>query len=475
MKADRVYFIGIGGVGVSALAQIDAGKGRKVAGSDAHLSDVTERLRAMGITVYEGHDPAHLRAAEPELVVFTDAVGDANPELAEARRRGLPTMRRAEYLGRIMDDFAGPRIAVAGTHGKTSTTAMLGEILVTAGLDPTVLIGGDYRPFGGNLRSGRSGVMVTEACEAFRSFHHLRPDIAIVTNVEPDHLDCYGDEAGVIEGFKGFVSGIRSGGALVIGLRGPAEAEVADHADRRGLRVIRYGIEGAERLDLKAEAVRHDTGRVTFTYRMADASASVSLRIPGEHNVLNALGAIGASLAAGAEPSACAEGIERFGGVGRRFELLGVRHEITVIDDYAHHPTEIRATIAATRETYPGRRLFAVFQPHLYSRTRDFMSEFAAALSEADAVILTGIYAAREMPVEGIHATALAGRIAETAPLLPLLVENDKGRVPALLDRVARPGDVVLILGAGDIREAGEDFVSGRWTERGRGQNGRDK
>jgi UDP-N-acetylmuramate--alanine ligase len=363
-----------------------------------------------------------------------------------------------------MDTYSGPRICVAGTHGKTTTTAMLAEALLCAGRDPTVLVGGDYAPFGGTLRLGSSGVFVTEACEAFRSFHSLHPDIGVVTNIEPDHLDCYGDAAGVLVGFQTFVAGIRTGGALVIRSEGAAEQAVAARAVEAGLRVWRFGIEKSATTDVWASGLRHADGCAHFVPVVRGDRAplgEVTLRVPGEHNVMNGLAVVAAATLAGADPSAAAEGLSRFGGVGRRFEVIGVRDGVIVVDDYSHHPTEIRAAIAAARGKYPGRYVVAVFQPHLYSRTRDFMDGFGQALAGADAVILTSIYPAREEPIEGVTPTALAARVAAAAPSIPLHVESSLGRVPALISRMAHPGDIVLILGAGDVREAGERFVSG--------------
>lgn len=464
MSYRAVHFVGIGGVSMSALAEIALHHGLMVSGSDIRESALTRRLEAMGARVFAEHRAEHVAAAAPDLVVFTDAARADNPEVAEARRRGIPVRRRADYLGDLMDTYAGPRICVAGTHGKTTTTAMLAEALLSAGLDPTVLVGGDYAPFCGTLRLGRTGVFVTEACEAFRSFHSLRPDVAIVTNIEPDHLDCYHDEAGVVQGFQTFVAGVRSGGALVIRAEGAAEQAVAARAAEAGLRVVRFGMDENASTEVWASDLRHGEGRSHYTPVMRGSAAPldpVTLQVPGEHNVLNSLAVLAAATLSGASPAAAVEGLAQFRGVGRRFEVLGEREGVTVVDDYSHHPTEIRATIAAARGTYPGRPIVAVFQPHLFSRTRDFLDDFGRALAGADALILTGIYAAREEPIEGVTPTALAARVAAAAPGMPLHVELSKARVPALISRLARAGDVVLILGAGDIREAGERYVAG--------------
>lgn len=457
----RVHYIGIGGVGMSALAQMDLHRGRTVTGSDAHSGPVLDRLAAMGATVHVGHAAEHVREARPDAVVYTDAVQPDNPELVEAQRLGIPLYRRAEYLGRIMDEFPGHRIGVAGTHGKTTTTAMLGEVLLAGGCDPTVLVGGDYTPFGGNLRLGGQRAFVTEACEAFRSFHLLHPDVAIIVNIEPDHLDCYGSPAGVREGFVRFVEGIRPGGTLVILDKSGDEALVANAASGRGLRVLRFGEGPSPDCDLWAEDVHEAGGSVRFRLRWSggDGTLDVLVPVPGRHNVLNALAALAAARALGVKPEDAVVGLSRFQGVGRRFEKLGEAHDIIVVDDYAHHPTELRATLSAARVAFPGRRLVAVFQPHLYSRTRDFLDEFSEVLAEADLLILTDIYRAREEPIAGVDIADLARKIVERPGGPPVHVERDKGLVPSRVLSLVQPGDVVLILGAGDIREAGERLV----------------
>ncbi len=459
----RVHYIGISGIGMSALAQIDLLRGRIVSGSDLMPGAMAEKLRAMGATVFVGHDANNVRATKPDVVVFTDAVREDNPEVQEARRRNVPVVRRAEYLGTVMEGFAGPRIAVAGTHGKTTTTAMLAEVLVSAGLDPTVLVGGEYGPFQGNLRLGSGEVFVTEACEAFRSFHALHPDVAIITNVEADHLDCYGTMEGVVEGFVTFVRGVRPEGVVIIGVLSSTEDAVAEAARGCGFRVVRFSLGEDARADVWADDVALERGGASFTLRgrhVPTPGLRAMLHVPGEHNIRNALAAYGAALVMGLDLAAVTGGLARFRGVGRRFEMLGVRSGVQVIDDYAHHPTEIRSTLHATRASYPGRRLVVVFQPHLFSRTRDFLREFAVVLSEADLVILTDIYRAREDPIDGVEITSLAQQCASVAPELQLLVERDKDRIPDILERITRPGDIVLTVGAGDIRQVGEVYLA---------------
>lgn len=464
----RIHFIGIGGVGVSALGEVALARGDRVTGSDRSASPITARLAAHGAGVTIGHCADAVRAAAPDLVVYSAAISDANPELAVAREAGIPVMSRAQYLGRLMDEAAGPTGAIGGSHGKTTTTCMLASALVAADLDPTALIGGDYAPFDGNVRIG-AGPFVTEACEAFRSFLELRPDVAIVTSVDADHLDCYGTLDGVIAGFLDFVGGVRPGGTVVVCREGPNVDIVAARAAALGLQVVTYGF--ASHLiasvspTITAEHYTDEAGVASADIVLSGKDGRsvpvgrVVLGMPGRHNILNGLAALGAAIACGADPAKALQGLQGFGGVERRFQVLGERNGVVVVDDYCHHPTEIAATIAAARSAYPGRRLIAVFQPHLYSRTRDHLDDFATTLAEADAVIVAGIYAAREEPIEGVDASLLSGRISRLAPGRTVLTEPDKARIPAMLAIVARPGDVALIMGAGDIREAGEWFL----------------
>ncbi len=466
----RVHFIGIGGVGVSALAEVALARGDIVSGSDRSASPITDRLERRGAHVAIGHSADIIRETRPELVVYSAAIPETNPERAAAKADAIPTMSRSRYLGLLMDQAAPPRIAIAGTHGKTTTTCMVGSVLTHLGLDPTVLIGGDYAPFGGNTRPGH-GPVVTEACEAFRSFLDLRPDIAVITNVEKDHLDCYGDLDGVVAGFTAFIAGMRPGGTLVLWADDPRAPLLRTTAEAHGLGVLGYGIGSGPDRAVWAECIEETAEGVTATVldvpEMSDgrspirpaASAALKMHVPGVHNVLNALAAIGVAKACQARLVDAAAALNGFGGVERRFEILGTRAGVTVVDDYAHHPTEIAATIAAARGAFPGRRLIVVFQPHLYSRTRDLLDEFAVALSGADCVIVAGIYAAREDPIPGVTPTLLADRLAREAPDKTVLVEADKKLIPDVVERISMPGDVLLVVGAGDIREAGEAFL----------------
>jgi len=462
----HIHFLGIAGIGVSALAQAAQAQGIRVSGSDPHAdpesNPAIRRLQAGGAAITNRHEAANL-AAGVDLVVASAAVDTANPEIRAARERGIPVVSRAEALGRLMAAHRGPKIGVAGTHGKTTTTAMLGVILQHAGLEPTVFVGGEVAALGGNVRVGSAtGPFVAEACEAYDSFLYLKPDIAVLTNVEADHLDHFGTFDRVVESFHQFLDGVpRDSGTIVACMDDPGVRKVLEGlADSRT--VMGYGIEAAE-APSRAENIALGAG-TTFAWHGPKWCILIQLKIPGRHNVLNALAAATASRALGVSAEAIAAGLATFTGASRRQERLGEgtldgKSDILILDDYAHHPTEIRATLAALRGAYPDRRLVAVFQPHLYSRTRDFLPEFAEALAQADAVVVTDIYAAREAPIPEVRAEEIVTRIGRRELNKPALFVPDKQKIPAVLREAARPGDVVVFLGAGDIREQGEAFA----------------
>lgn len=462
----HIHFLGIAGIGVSALAQAALARGIQVSGSDPHAdpesNPAIQRLQAGGATVYNRHDAANL-AEDVDLVVASAAVDAANPEIRAAMERDIPVVSRAEALGRLMAAHRGPKIGVAGTHGKTTTTAMLGVILQHAGLDPTVFVGGEVAAFCGNVRVGsETGPFVAEACEAYDSFQYLEPDIAILTNVEADHLDYYGTFDKVVESFRRFLDGVPNGSGRIIACMDDPGVRTVLEKIAASPKVVGYGIDAAEESS-RAEKLAIGT-ITTFEWRGTEGAIPVRLQVPGRHNVLNALAAATAAAELGVSAAEIAAGLATFTGASRRQERLGEgkldgKSDILVLDDYAHHPTEIRATLAALRGAYPGRRLVAVFQPHLYSRTRDFLPQFAEALALADSIIITAIYAAREAPIAGVDAEDIVTRIGKQEPRRPTRFVPDKHKIPALLREAVRPGDVVLFLGAGDIREQGETFA----------------
>jgi UDP-N-acetylmuramate--alanine ligase len=441
-----VHFVGIAGAGMSALAELFVRRGVVVSGCDANTSTADD-LRRLGIDVRQGHDPAHVDGAR--ALVITSAMKKDHPELVRARERGIPVIRRAEALGEAVS--GGTLVGIAGTHGKTTTTVMTTEALAAARLEPTGIVGGRVGSWGGNLKGGSDRLFVVEADEYDRSFLALAPTVAVVTNIEADHLDIYADLDDIRRAFAQFARGAET----VVLCADDAGAVSLDLP--KGVRRIRYGL-AANGLELTARNVRPlGVGQEWDVVFEGRAAGRAAVGVPGAHNVRNALAAIASGLALGATVEQMAPGLASFAGVERRFQRLGERRGVTVVDDYAHHPTEIRATLEAARAAFPGRRLVSAFQPHLYSRTRDFAGEFGAALAGADLVFLTEIYPSREQPIPGV-----------TADLIENAVRSAGGRIGwrgernALADALAgavRDGDVVLTIGAGDITRTGPELL----------------
>jgi UDP-N-acetylmuramate--alanine ligase len=434
-----IHFVGICGAGMSALAEMALHFGARVTGCDLQLNQSADRLKRLGAEIWQGHDPAHVEHAG--AVITTTAIPLDIPELAAAHEAKIPVIKRAYALGSIVN--RGTVIAVAGTHGKTTTTAMAATILDEAGLAPTAFVGGRVPAWDGGLRLGGEEYYVVEADEYDRSFLTLRPTIGVVTTLEADHLDIYGTLEGVQDAFAEFLALLPKHGCAVIcaddqGARALAGKQRAE--------LLLYGIDDHS-AQLRATNLenRGHSSRFTVTDR-GEQLGDVVLGVPGVHNVRNALAALGAAQSAGAPFAAAQRALAQFTGVGRRFQEIGRARNIVIVDDYAHHPTEIRATIAAARSAYPQRRLVAVFQPHLYSRTRDFAPAFGAALSGADVAWVTDVYAAREAPIPGVTGeliTKTAGPhtryVADAAALMNEVVTNVRG------------GDVCVFMGAGDI------------------------
>jgi len=448
------HFVGIGGIGVSALARMLLRRGWQVTGSDLRASEITDDLSRHGARIHIGHGAAHV--GNPDFVVYTAAARDDNPELQAARRRGIPTIKRAELLGHLM---AGKRgIAVAGTHGKTTTTALIGLALVRAGLDPTVFIGGEAPELGGNYREGSGDLLVAEADEFDGSFLKLKPEIAVITNIEPEHLDFYGDFEHVKTAFHQFMEGAT--GPVVYCADDPVlqemlpdlRPEAPQHAvETREACAVSYGIQ--QDAQWRAQDLRpNDAGGFDFLASLNGAPfGSFSLRIPGRHNVSNALAAIAVVAPQGVSPNCLQAALREFGGVKRRFQVLGTSDGVTVVDDYAHHPTEVRATLAAARARYPGRRIQCLFQPHTYSRTRTLMPLFADAFVDADKVWITEIYPAREENLWDVTGEELSRNIRH--PAIAFVGDLHHAGEQVLPD--LEPGDVLLLLGAGDIYHLG--------------------
>lgn len=428
-----VYFVGIGGIGMSAVARYFNGRGAAVYGYDKTETALTKTLVDEGMTIHYEEDPSRIPEGV-DLVVYTPAVPADHRELQYFRAHGYPVRKRAEVLGLISRHRK--TAAVAGTHGKTTTSSMLAYLLRVGGIDCTAFLGGIARDFDSNFVEGKGEWVVVEADEYDRSFLQLSPDIAVILSTEPDHLDIYGDAERILEtGFRAFAARVKAGGELLVNAAVKEQLE-GSHALRT------YGL---ERGDCRAECIRVEDGRFVFDYRSPEIDlAALQLAMPGRHNVENATAALTVALRIGVAPEAIRRGLADFRGIKRRFERIWVGADTVFIDDYAHHPSELRAAIGAARELYPGRRLTGIFQPHLYSRTRDFADGFAAALDELDEVFLLDIYPAREAPIPGVDAATILDQM--TNPRRALLRKDE------LLERI-RNGrwDVLLTLGAGDI------------------------
>lgn len=462
---DRVHLVGIGGAGMSGIARILLARGKFVAGSDAKQSLALTTLEARGARIAIGQDTANLDLLPggPTAVVVSTAIKESNPELAEARRRGLTVLHRSEALAALM---AGHRVAcVAGTHGKTSTTSMLTVALQHCRLDPSFAIGGDLNESGANAHhgtgpsgDGEGGIFVAEADESDGSFLAFAPDVAVVTNVEADHLDHHGTTEAYTDVFRSFLDRIRPGGVLIVCADDEGAVALATEAEAKGIRVRRYGRRaegpGAARL-LEYKAV--DVGG-TALVSLDGEQVEVTVAVPGEHMAANALAALVAGLELGAGPRDLIEGLAAFGGVRRRFEFKGRSGGVRVYDDYAHHPTEVATQLRAVRPTAGEGRVVVIFQPHLYSRTRVFAEEFGAALGLADEVVLLDVFGAREEPEPGVSGAL----VAEAVPLPPERVHYEPSfdKVPGLVASLAKDGDVVLTMGAGDVTMLGPELIA---------------
>jgi UDP-N-acetylmuramate--alanine ligase len=438
----HVHMIGIGGVGVSGLARMLAGRGYRVSGSDMSQSPVTDALRAEGIQVAIGHDAANVAGAD--LVVMTAAVRAENPEVVAAQAAGMPVVKRAALLGLLAN--AAECIAVAGSHGKSTTSGMATLALERAGKSPSFAVGATVRELGTNARLGDGPHFVVEADEYDYSFLWLRPSVAIITNIEHDHPDIFPDLDAVLDAFRRFASGICDGGTLVIAADDPGcQALLVRLGGPQRYRIVTFGEQSGD-----WQVAREDDGPALVTAPSGRMFA-LRLAVPGRHNLMNALAVLAASEGLGVEPAALVPGLEAFGGVSRRFELVLDSPELTVVNDYAHHSTEVAATIGAARERYPNRRIVAVFQPHTYSRTKALLDEFAAALDAADIVVLAEIYPSRETDSLGVSSSSIAERMA----VVPV-VATSPDEAATIVRQLTQPGDVILVMGAGDIYRAAE-------------------
>ena len=446
--SQHAHFIGIGGIGMSGIAEILLSLGMKVSGSDLRRGPVTDRLSQLGATIYEGHEAAHVAGAT--VVVTSSAVTAANPEVIEAHARKIPVIQRAEMLAELMRLKYG--IAIAGMHGKTTTTSMVASVLSAGGLDPTVVVGGRVDALGSNARLGTTQYLVAEADESDRSFLKLSPILAVVTNLDREHMDCYRDMADVEHAFLDFMDKVPFYGAVTACLDNALLAGILPRARRR---VITYGVSADA--DFRLEILGAGQGRFArFQVNTAEGPLGpFELHVPGRHNVLNATAAVAIARQLEVSPEKIAEGLNHFRGVDRRFQHRGEARGVTVVDDYGHHPTEIRATLAAARECGHGK-IHVIFQPHRYSRTLDLLDEFSGAFRDADTVIVLPIYAASEEPIPGVTAERLASGIqgprVEFAP--------EFGTAVAAVVAHAGEGDLILTLGAGSVSQLAAQILA---------------
>jgi UDP-N-acetylmuramate--alanine ligase len=448
----KIHFVGIGGIGMSGIAEILLDQGFEVSGSDKALSEVTERLSKLGATIYEGHKTDHV-AADVDTLVYSSAVVLDNPEVLEAERRKIPIVRRAEMLAEVMRLKYG--IGIAGTHGKTTTTSMISLVLMEGGLDPTVIVGGKLTGLGGtNARLGKGDFIVVEADEFDRSFLSITPTIAVLTTLETDHLDCYRDLEDIKSAFLQFATKVPFYGFIVLCLDEPALQDIMPKMRKK--KILTYGLN--PQADVQAIDIHFKNNTSQFTVIKDQTELGpITLQVPGKHNVQNSLAAIGVGLQLGIPFDKVRSGIEKFSGVFRRWELKGEVNGISVYDDYAHHPTECKATLAGAKAGWR-RRVVCVFQPHLYSRTRDFYEEFGKAFLLSDTLIVTDIYPAREEPIQGVSGELIVDA-AKKFGHKEVHYVPDKKNIPVFLQKTAKKGDIVVTMGAGDIWKFGEEFL----------------
>ncbi len=451
-KIRRIHMVGIGGAGMSGIAEVLLNQGYEVSGSDMSDSAVVRHLRELGAHVAVGH--AAENVGDVQVLVKSTAINDENPELVEARRRNIAIIPRAEMLAELMRLRQG--IAIAGTHGKTTTTSLTASIFDTAGFDPTVIIGGRLNAYGTNAHLGHGEYLIAEADESDGSFLCLLPIINVVTNVDEDHLDHYKTRAGIDEAFVEFMNNVPFYGLNIVCGDDPGVRALLSRVKRP---VLTYGF--AEDNVLRAVPLECGVRNNFEVWRSGVKLGQVSLPQPGRHNMLNALAAIGAAMEVDISFEKCAEGLNGFGGVGRRFEFKGEKGGVTVVDDYGHHPAEIAATLATARQVFPGRRIIAAFQPHRFSRTQAHFGEFCKVFDNVDQLLLTEIYAASEKPIPGVSGQSLAQGIRQvsTTPVEYFQTLND---LAAGLHGILKEGDVLLTLGAGSITRLGPAWLEGQ-------------
>ncbi len=458
----KIHFVGIGGIGMSGIAEVLLNLGYQVSGSDLKESDITRRLAALGGEIAYGHRAENL--SEVDVVVTSTAVRADNPEVLEAHRLLVPVIPRAEMLAELMRMKYG--VAIAGTHGKTTTTSMVATVLTHGGIDPTVVIGGRLDLFESNAKLGQGKFLVAEADESDGSFLKLSPTIAVVTNIDADHLDYYRDLDQIKETFVDFINKVPFYGLAVLCLDDPNLQALIPQVKKR---FVTYGL--ANQADFYATAIEHRADRTAFTvhYR-GEELGRVGFRMPGRHNVLNALAAVAVGMELGLDFPAIADGFKDFGGVGRRFQIKGEINDIMVVDDYGHHPAEIKATLSAARSGWQ-RRVVVVFQPHRYSRTKALFDEFVTAFYQADHLVIMDVYSAGEDPIPGVAASDLARGVSGHGHR-SCVYAADRAAVLSHLHEAVLPGDLVITLGAGNVWQVGEEFLAGLKAQGANGSGG---
>jgi len=447
-----VHFVGIGGCGMSAIAKILFKKGYKISGSDIKESANTIRLREMGARIFIGHNKANIRGAD--LTVFSSAIPQKNVEIEGSQQTGIPIEKRAYMLSWIMDQF-NVRIAVSGTHGKTTTTSMISSVLKSCGKDPTFLIGGEANDVDGNARLGNSAYVVAEADESDGSFLTLHPNVAVITNIESDHMEYFGTFEKVVDSFLSFAKLVPADGTLIVGKNGKGTEAILGENSRNN--IITYGL--AEGTDYWADQFKFNARSARFIVHKGKIKlGEVSLSIPGKQNIENALAAIAVADNLGCDFSSICNGLQSFSGAKRRFQILGEINNILVIDDYGHHPTEVARTLESARLGYPDKRIICIFQPHRFTRTFHLFEEFGKAFQYADIVIITDIYSAGEAPIEGISGRTIYDEVAKHNKNVIYVLKKE--HITDQILEISKPNDLIITMGAGDISNSGKEIVN---------------
>ncbi|MDP6339461.1 MAG: UDP-N-acetylmuramate--L-alanine ligase [Candidatus Marinimicrobia bacterium] len=448
-KVNKVHFVGIGGIGMSGIAELLLNLGFTITGSDLNDSEIIQNLKARGAMVFEGHNASHV--CDCEVLVYSSAVPKDNPELIAALEKSIPIIKRAEMLGELIA-LKQTSIGVGGTHGKTSTSSMIGALLSNAGLDPTLVVGGLVKNIDTNSQLGSGDLIVVEADEYDKSFLQLKSTIAVITNIEQEHMDCYADLDDLHNSFAQFANSVPFYGAVVACLDSPGVQDIIPKIKRP---VITYGF--SSQAEISAKKIRTNKTETKYSlYQNNQKCGDVTLQVPGRHNVLNSLAATAIGFEMGLDAKSIVAGIGSYGGVRRRFEIKGIARDVMVVDDYAHHPTEVSATLQAARDGWE-RRIIAVFQPHLFSRTRDFYKEFAAAFMDSDILIVTDIYPAREKPIDGVTGK-LVYEAAKSTGHKNVYYIPDLEDLQIALDNTIQENDMVITIGAGTIWRYGQSY-----------------